>query len=72
MGQSFTELCKIMPIVNEVLHRYYDVGDKVPQTTRISFDFAKSIYYRLLRWSDSLPVSMARGVQTPHHVATVQ
>lgn len=72
MGQTFTELCNMMPIVNEVLHRYYDIGDEAPRTFRISFDFAKAIYSRLLAWADNLPVSMARGVETPHHVSMVQ
>lgn len=71
MGQSFTELCRLTPLVNEMLHEYYDGGDGVAPTKRASFAFAQWLYARMLDWADSLPVSMARGEDMPHHAAIV-
>ncbi|KAH8747471.1 hypothetical protein F5883DRAFT_474402 [Diaporthe sp. PMI_573] len=71
MGQSFTELCLLTPLINQMLHEYYDSGDGVASTIRASFSFAQRLYSRLLGWVDDLPVSMARGDDMPHHAATV-
>lgn len=71
MGQSFTELCRLTPLINEMLHEYYDGGDGVAPTKRASFAFAQWLYTRMLDWADSLPVSMARGEDMPHHAAIV-
>lgn len=71
MGQSFTELCKLTPLINEMLHEYYDGGDGVAPTKRASFAFAQGLYGRMLDWADTLPVSMARGEDMPHHAAIV-
>ena len=71
MGQSFTELCMLTPLINEMLHEYYDSGDGVAPTSRASFTFAQGLYGRMLDWADSLPVSMARGDGVPHHAAIV-
>ncbi|KAH8746506.1 hypothetical protein F5883DRAFT_254093 [Diaporthe sp. PMI_573] len=69
MGQSFTELCRLMPLINEMLQEYYDSGDGLAPTARASFSFAQRLYSRLLGWADDLPVSMARGDDMPHHAA---
>lgn len=71
MGQSFTELCRLTPLINEMLHEYYDSGDGVASMNRASFSFAQSLYGRMLDWADALPVSMARGDDMPHHAAIV-
>ncbi|POS78990.1 hypothetical protein DHEL01_v202620 [Diaporthe helianthi] len=71
MGQSFTALCSLVPLINEMLHEYYNSGDGVAPTIRASFSFASRLYARLLGWADALPVSMARGDDMPHHAATV-
>lgn len=71
MGESFTELCRLTPLINEMLHEYYDSGDGVAPTNRASFNFAQNLYARMLDWADSLPVSMARGDGMPHHAAIV-
>ncbi|KAJ0108827.1 c6 transcription factor [Diaporthe amygdali] len=71
MGQSFTELCRLTPLINEMLHDYYDSGDGVAPTNRASFSFAQGLYRRMLEWADSLPVTMARGDGMPHHAAIV-
>lgn len=71
MGQSFTELCRLTPLINEMLHEYYDSGDGVAPTKRASFSFAQLLYGRMLEWADALPVSMARGDDMPHHAAIV-
>lgn len=71
MGQSFTELCRLTPLINEMLHEYYDSGDGVAPTNRASFSFAQGLYGRMLDWADALPVSMARGDDMPHHAAIV-
>lgn len=72
MGGTFTELCQLALIVNEILGHYYDSGDKVPPISRASFDQAETIYRRLLHWADSLPLSFARGPAMPYHVAVLQ
>lgn len=71
MGQSFTELCRLTPLINEMLHEYYDSGDGVAPTNRASFAFAQGLYARMLDWADALPVAMARGDDMPHHAAIV-
>jgi hypothetical protein len=71
MGQSFTELCRLTPLINEMLHEYHDSGDGIAPTRRASFSFAQGLYNRLLGWADDLPVSMARGDDMPHHAAIV-
>lgn len=71
MGQSFTELCRLTPLINEMLHDYYDSGDGVAPTNRASFSFAQGLYRRMLEWADTLPVTMARGPGMPHHAAIV-
>lgn len=71
MGHSFTELCKLTPLINEMLHEYYDSGDGVAPSNRASFAFAQGLYGRLLDWADALPVAMARGDDMPHHAAIV-
>lgn len=72
MGSTFTELCKLMPIVHEMLHVYYDGGDRVAPSLRAPFDFAEKTYDTLLQWSAALPLDMARGDQMPHHAAVAQ
>lgn len=71
MGQSFTQLCKLTPLISEMLQNYYDSGDGVAPTNRASFSFAQGLYNRLLDWADSIPVAMARGDGMPHHAAIV-
>ncbi|KAG6355116.1 hypothetical protein INS49_004197 [Diaporthe citri] len=71
MGQSFTELCRLTPLIGEMLHEYYDSGDGVAPTDRASFAFAQGMYARMLDWADALPVAMARGDGMPHHAAIV-
>lgn len=71
MGRSFTDLCGLVPLINEMLHEYYDSGDGVASMIRASFSFAQRLYGRLLGWADGLPVCMARGDDMPHHAATV-
>lgn len=74
MGNSFSELCKLMPIINEILNNYYDHGDGIPPVVRASvgLSFAGTTYEKLLQWSDSLPLCMARGDSMPPHSAVVQ
>jgi hypothetical protein len=71
MGQSFTELCRLTPLINEMLREYHDSGDGIAPTKRASFSFAQGLYSRMLGWADDLPVSMARGIDMPHHAAVV-
>lgn len=71
VGQSFTELCRLTPLINEMLHEYYGSGDGVAPTRRASFAFAQSLYGRMLDWADALPAAMARGDDMPHHAAIV-
>lgn len=74
MGNSFPELCKLMPMINDILNNYYDHGDRIPPIVRASvgLNFAERTYEKLLQWADSLPLSMARGDGMTHHAAIVQ
>lgn len=74
MGNSFSELCRLMPLINEILNNYYGHGDRIPPIARASvgLQFAESTYEKLLQWADSLPLSMARGDGMAHHAAVVQ
>lgn len=74
MGQTFTELCKLAIIINDMLRQQHDDGDKVAPIARTgtSLGLAEDMYSRLLQWSDSLPVAMARELHMPHHVAVLQ
>lgn len=67
MGQSFTELCRLAPLINKILHQY-----RVPAVSRMPFDMAEETYTKLLEWADALPVAMGQGRHMPHHVAIVQ
>ncbi|KAF3764046.1 hypothetical protein M406DRAFT_73893 [Cryphonectria parasitica EP155] len=71
MGQSFTQLCRLTPIIREILGQYYDSGDRIAPTLRSSPEFAEKIYSRLLAWSDTLPLSMSRAQNMPHHAAVL-
>lgn len=67
MGNSFTELCKLAPLINKILHQY-----RFSAATRTPLDMAEETYIKLLEWADSLPISMGQGRHMPHHVAIVQ
>lgn len=67
MGHSFTELCKLAPLINKILHQY-----QLSAATRCPFDMAEETYVKLLQWADSLPISMGQSSHMPHHVAIVQ
>lgn len=67
MGQSFTQFCKLAPLVNRILHQR-----RMAPTERISFDLVEKTYLMLLQWADSLPIAMGPGKNMPPHVAIVQ
>ncbi|CAN8105293.1 unnamed protein product [Discula destructiva] len=66
MGNSFTELCKLAPMINKILHQY-----RFPPATRTPFDMAEETYVKLLEWADSLPIAMGSGRYMLDHVAIV-
>lgn len=72
MGSTFTELCRLAPVVNSVLRRYYNDGAGVNPTIRASLDFSETVINTLLAWADGLPVVMARVGDIPYHVAVLQ
>lgn len=73
MGHSFTALCSLAPIINDILIQHYDSGDRVPPvTSATSFEFAERIYDVLMAWAQSLPVAMSPLGDIPHHVAVIQ
>lgn len=67
MGQSFTQFCKLAPLINNIPH-----GSRLPADNSNLFELAEETYSRLLQWADSLPTAMGPGTDMPHHVAVVQ
>lgn len=71
MGATFTALCEFWEIAREVASVYFIPGG-APVKDRVPLAFAESRYQRLLRWSDSLAPSMARGDHSVAHVILFQ
>jgi len=67
MGHTFTSLCKLWTILQEIL-AVYAVHDGRPLHERVPLAFAESKFQRLLSWADALVLDMARAPQRPGHV----
>lgn len=72
MGKTFTYLCRFWPIANEMIWKYYDEEELAASADRASIEFAEKEFLALLDWSNSLPLEMVRGPQTPHHAIIAQ
>ncbi|KAL8730799.1 MAG: hypothetical protein Q9181_004543 [Wetmoreana brouardii] len=67
MGQTFTALCKLWTIFQEMILVYY-AAEQCLVTERVDVSFARSLYQKLLSWADQLPPSATRQDRSPHHV----
>jgi hypothetical protein len=72
MGATFTSLCRLWVIVQEVLVVYFDTSDE-PLQKRAFLSFAEEKYQRLLTWASTLTETMSANVDTnPGHVLIFQ
>lgn len=74
MGNTFPVLCRFWRIIHQVTLRYYrdhpypreSLSDHIP------LEFAEYKYRELIAWAETLPPSMVRSEQSPHHVLIFQ
>ncbi|KAH8662132.1 hypothetical protein BX600DRAFT_312268 [Xylariales sp. PMI_506] len=69
MGNTFTALCGFWRIMHEVSLEYYSNGQDLI-SDRIKIEFAEMKYREILAWAETLPQSLARRPNCPHHVLT--
>ncbi|KAL7948832.1 hypothetical protein V8C42DRAFT_230442 [Trichoderma barbatum] len=67
MGRSFTKLCKLFTIVQEVA-MVYIVPEIVPISERVPLSFAEAKYQKLLSWMDTIGQDMAWDDNSPAHL----
>ncbi|KIL91963.1 nitrogen assimilation transcription factor nit-4 [Fusarium avenaceum] len=70
MGDTFPVLCRFWKIMHEVTLKYYR-DQPVPLeglSGHITLAFAEYKYRELIAWAETLPSSMVRSEQSPHHV----
>ncbi|OAQ87559.1 nitrate assimilation regulatory protein nirA [Purpureocillium lilacinum] len=67
MGSTFSTMCRFWTIVQEVAVVYFK-HDKRSLSQRVPLAFAEAKYQRLLAWTDTLAMGMARGEYSPAHV----
>ncbi|OAQ60930.1 hypothetical protein VFPPC_01969 [Pochonia chlamydosporia 170] len=69
-GPTFPALCELWSIASQWILEYYkDGGSEI--VSRISQEYAESMYQKLLSWSDKLPNEIARGDESTDHSATM-
>ncbi|KAF5656701.1 nitrogen assimilation transcription factor nit-4 [Fusarium heterosporum] len=74
MGDTFPILCRFWRIMHEVTLKYYR-DQPFPLTglnSHITLAFAEYKYRELIAWAETLPASMVRSEQSPHHVLVFQ
>jgi hypothetical protein len=74
MGDTFPVLCRFWRIMHEVTLKYYR-DQPVPReglSGHITLAFAEYKYRELIAWAETLPSSMVRSEQSPHHVLVFQ
>ncbi|KAH7247419.1 uncharacterized protein BKA55DRAFT_739434 [Fusarium redolens] len=70
MGDTFPVLCRFWRIIHQVTLRYYR-DQPYPReglSDHITLAFAEYKYRELIAWAETLPPSMLRSEQSPHHV----
>ncbi|KAF4341829.1 nitrogen assimilation transcription factor nit-4 [Fusarium beomiforme] len=70
MGDTFPILCRFWRIMHEVTLKYYR-DQPFPReglSSHITLSFAEYKYRELIAWAETLPPSMVRSEQSPHHV----
>jgi hypothetical protein len=74
MGDTFPVLCRFWRIIHQVTLRYYR-DQPYPHESlndHITLAFAEYKYRELIAWAETLPQSMVRSEQSPHHVLIFQ
>ena len=71
MGQTFTAICKLWTIFQEMTSTYYD-ADQGPVEGRVDVAFAINLHQKLLGWADRLSASTTCKETSPHHVLILQ
>ncbi|EGU71754.1 hypothetical protein FOXB_17737 [Fusarium oxysporum f. sp. conglutinans Fo5176] len=74
MGDTFPALCQFWRIIHEVTLRYYrdQPNPRGRLSDHVRLDFAEYKYRELIAWAETLPSSIMRSEQSPHHVLTFQ
>ncbi|RKK65578.1 hypothetical protein BFJ69_g16156 [Fusarium oxysporum] len=74
MGDTFPALCQFWRIIHEVTLRYYhdQPNPRGRLSDHVRLGFAEYKYRELIAWAETLPSSMMRSEQSPHHVLTFQ
>ncbi|KAI3572557.1 hypothetical protein IWW34DRAFT_637377 [Fusarium oxysporum f. sp. albedinis] len=74
MGDTFPALCQFWRIIHEVTLRYYrdQPNPRGRLSDHVRLAFAEYKYRELIAWAETLPSSMMRSEQSPHHVLTFQ
>ncbi|KAK2468169.1 hypothetical protein H9L39_20391 [Fusarium oxysporum f. sp. albedinis] len=72
MGDTFPALCQFWRIIHEVTLRYYrdQPNPRGRLSDHVRLAFAEYKYRELIAWAETLPSSMMRSEQIPHHVLT--
>ncbi|EXA30436.1 hypothetical protein FOVG_18172 [Fusarium oxysporum f. sp. pisi HDV247] len=72
MGDTFPALCQFWRIIHEVTLRYYrdQPNPRGRLSDHVRLAFAEYKYRELIAWAETLPSSMMRSEQSPHHVLT--
>ncbi|KAH7265046.1 uncharacterized protein BKA55DRAFT_660600 [Fusarium redolens] len=74
MGDTFPILCRFWRIMHEVTLKYYrdQPFPRESLSSHIALAFAEYKYRELIAWAETLPPSMVRSKQSPHHVLVFQ
>ncbi|KAF4440587.1 Nitrogen assimilation transcription factor nit-4 [Fusarium acutatum] len=70
MGDTFPIICRFWRIMHEVTLKYYrdQPFPRKSLSSHIALAFAEYKYRELIAWAETLPPSMVRSEQSPHHV----
>ena len=66
ISQSFSVMCEFWSITSEWMSVYYAV-ETTPVLGRVPVEFANRVFQKLLAWSGTLNIMLARGNQSSHH-----
>ncbi|KAF5628904.1 conidial development fluffy [Fusarium sp. NRRL 52700] len=67
MGSSFTKLCELFTVIQEVAV-VYSIVDRTPVVDRVPIAFAEAKYQKLLSWADSLGKDMVWNQNSQEHL----
>lgn len=71
MGHTFTAICKLWSITQEVI-ALYNGSSKTHLSKKVPLSFAEEKYQKLLSWADTLTQELARNEESPAHVRIFQ